>query len=143
MSRRRLLGPTRGAEHRSDAAEREQLERDRRRSVCSLERLAERASRFVEVVERQCGKADPAEGCDRAPPVVDLAERLVAGPTKPQRLLEVRSVSAEAGAAQRVAGATDAAILGKADDAPGLMLLCIMQIVSAGALGVRTAQRGR
>jgi hypothetical protein len=52
--------------------------------VCSLERLAERSSRFVDVVERQCGKADPAEGGDRAPPLVDLAERLVAGPTKPQ-----------------------------------------------------------
>jgi hypothetical protein len=36
-----------------------------------------------------------------------------------------------------------AAILGEADDAPGLVLLGILLIVSAFALGVRTAQRSR
>jgi hypothetical protein len=34
-----------------------------------------------------------------------------------------------------------AAVFGKADDAPGLVLIGILLIVSAGALGVRTAQR--
>ena len=34
-----------------------------------------------------------------------------------------------------------AAVLGEADDAPGLVLLGILLIVSACALGVRTAQR--
>ena len=34
-----------------------------------------------------------------------------------------------------------AAVLGEADDAPGLVLLAILLIVSACALGVRTAQR--
>jgi hypothetical protein len=36
-----------------------------------------------------------------------------------------------------------AAIFGKADDAPGLVLLGILLVVSAGALGVRTAQHSR
>ena len=36
-----------------------------------------------------------------------------------------------------------AAIFGEADDAPGLVLLGILLIVSACALGVRTAQRSR
>jgi hypothetical protein len=36
-----------------------------------------------------------------------------------------------------------AAIVGKADDAPGLVLLGIVLIVSACALGVRTAQHSR
>jgi hypothetical protein len=36
-----------------------------------------------------------------------------------------------------------AAILGEADDAPGLVLLGLLLIVSACALGVRTAQRSR
>ena len=36
-----------------------------------------------------------------------------------------------------------AGILGQADDAPGLVLLGILLIVSACALGVRTAQRSR
>ena len=36
-----------------------------------------------------------------------------------------------------------AAVLGEADDAPGLVLLGILLIVSACALGVRTAQRSR
>ena len=36
-----------------------------------------------------------------------------------------------------------AGIFGEADDAPGLVLLGILLIVSACALGVRTAQRSR
>ena len=36
-----------------------------------------------------------------------------------------------------------AAILGEADDAPGLVLLGILLIISASALGVRTAQHSR
>ena len=36
-----------------------------------------------------------------------------------------------------------AAVLGEADDAPGLVLIGILLIVSACALGVRTAQRSR
>jgi hypothetical protein len=36
-----------------------------------------------------------------------------------------------------------AAIFGKADDAPGLVLLGTLLVVSAGALGVRTAQHSR
>jgi len=36
-----------------------------------------------------------------------------------------------------------AAIFGEADDAPGLVLLGILLVVSACALGVRTAQRSR
>ena len=73
--------------------------------MCSLERLAERLLRLADVAEGQRGKADPAEGGDRAPPVVDLAERLVAGPSEPQRLLVLlRAVGAETRAAQRVAG---------------------------------------
>ena len=36
-----------------------------------------------------------------------------------------------------------AGVVGEADDAPGLVLLGILLIVSACALGVRTAQRGR
>jgi peptidoglycan/LPS O-acetylase OafA/YrhL len=36
-----------------------------------------------------------------------------------------------------------AAIIGEADDAPGLVLLGILLVVSACALGVRTAQRSR
>jgi hypothetical protein len=36
-----------------------------------------------------------------------------------------------------------AAVLGNADDAPGLVLLGILLIVSASALGVRTAQRSK
>jgi hypothetical protein len=36
-----------------------------------------------------------------------------------------------------------AAMFGEADDAPGLVLLGILLIVSACALGVRTAQRSR
>jgi hypothetical protein len=36
-----------------------------------------------------------------------------------------------------------AAVFGEADDAPGLVLIGILLIVSAGALGVRTAQRSR
>jgi len=36
-----------------------------------------------------------------------------------------------------------AAVLGNADDAPGLVLLGILLILSACALGVRTAQHGR
>ena len=112
--RRGPLGFARLAEHCADAAQREQLERDRRRSVCPPERLAERPLRFADVVERQRGKADPAEGGDHPPPVVDLAERLVAGPTEPQRLLVVlHPVGAEARAAQRVAGAADVSDTGE------------------------------
>ena len=36
-----------------------------------------------------------------------------------------------------------AAVLGNADDAPGLVLLGIVLILSACALGVRTAQHSR
>ncbi len=36
-----------------------------------------------------------------------------------------------------------AAVFGEADDAPGLVLMGILLIVSAGALGVRTAQRAK
>lgn len=34
-----------------------------------------------------------------------------------------------------------AAVVGEADDAPGLVLIGMLLVVSAGALGVRTAQR--
>jgi hypothetical protein len=36
-----------------------------------------------------------------------------------------------------------AAVLGEADDAPGLVLLGMLLILSACALGVRTTQRSR
>jgi hypothetical protein len=36
-----------------------------------------------------------------------------------------------------------AAVFGNADDAPGLVLLGILLIISASALGVRTAQHSR
>src|SRR5207249_578409 len=101
---RRLLALARLAENRADAAEREQLERDRRRGVCPLERRADRPLRLVRVAERERGEADPAERGDHPPSVVDLAERVVAGTTEPQRLLVVlHPVGAEARAAQRVA----------------------------------------
>ena len=81
--RRRPLALARFAEQRADAAEREQLERDRLGGVCLLERYVEAPLCLVGVAERERGEADPAEGGDRAPPVVDLAERLIAGAAEP------------------------------------------------------------
>jgi hypothetical protein len=57
---RRLLALARLAQNRADADEREQLKRDRRRVVCSLERVAERPLRLADVAEGQLSKADPA-----------------------------------------------------------------------------------
>src|SRR5579871_4551723 len=104
----RSLAITHGAEYRAEAAQSEQLERDRRRGVCRVERRDERPLRLSDIAERECGEADPAEGGDHAPPVVDFAERLVAGPAESQRLLVIpHAVRAEARAAQCVAGAAD------------------------------------
>ena len=60
--RRRLLALARLAEQRADAAQREQLERDRGRGVCALERLAERPLRLVDVAERQRGESRSGRG---------------------------------------------------------------------------------
>jgi hypothetical protein len=57
--------------------------------------------------------------------------------------LAVRRTGNLAGALGIAAVGVAAAILGEADDAPGLVLLGIMLIASACALGVRTAQRTR
>ena len=55
---RRLLALALLAEHRAGAAEREQLERDRRRVVCLLERRAEGPLRLVDAAERQRTKEE-------------------------------------------------------------------------------------
>jgi hypothetical protein len=55
--------------------------------------------------------------------------------------LAVRRASNLAAALGIAALGVAAAVLGEADDAPGLVLLGILLIVSACALGVRTAQR--
>jgi hypothetical protein len=57
--------------------------------------------------------------------------------------LAVRKAGNLAAALGIAAVGVAAAIFGEADDAPGLVLLGILLIVSACALGVRTAQRGR
>ena len=83
--RRRLLALSGAGAVLREKGKREQLERDRRRVVCLLERRAEDPLRLVDVAEPQRGKTDPAERGDLAPPVADLAERLVPGPTEPRR----------------------------------------------------------
>jgi hypothetical protein len=57
--------------------------------------------------------------------------------------LAVRKAGNLAAALGIAAVGVAAAIFGEADDAPGLVLLGILLIVSACALGVRTAQRSR
>lgn len=57
--------------------------------------------------------------------------------------LAVRRVGNLAAALGIAAVGVAAAVLGEADDAPGLVLLGILLIGSACALGVRTAQRSR
>jgi hypothetical protein len=57
--------------------------------------------------------------------------------------LAVRKAGNLAAALSIAAVGVAAAIFGEADDAPGLVLLGILLIVSACALGVRTAQRSR
>jgi peptidoglycan/LPS O-acetylase OafA/YrhL len=57
--------------------------------------------------------------------------------------LAVRKAGNLAAALGIAAAGAAAAMLGEADDAPGLVLLGILLIVSACALGVRTAQRSR
>ena len=55
--------------------------------------------------------------------------------------LAVRKAGNLAAALGVAAAGVAAAVLGEADDAPGLVLLGILLIASACALGVRTAQR--
>ena len=55
--------------------------------------------------------------------------------------LAVRKAGNRATAIGIAALGVAAAVLGEADDAPGLVLLGILLIASAGVLGVRTAQR--
>jgi hypothetical protein len=57
--------------------------------------------------------------------------------------LSVRKAGNLAAALGIAAVGVAAGVVGEADDAPGLVLLGILLIVSACALGVRTAQRGR
>jgi len=57
--------------------------------------------------------------------------------------LAVRKAGNLAAALGIAAVGVAAAVFGEADDAPGLVLLGMLLIVSACALGVRTAQRSR
>jgi hypothetical protein len=57
--------------------------------------------------------------------------------------LAVKSAGNLAAALGIAAVGVAAAIIGEADDAPGLVLLGVLLVVSACALGVRTAQRSR
>jgi hypothetical protein len=96
------------SEYGADAAQGEQLEGDRLRRVRSLEGVAEVAGSLDEIAQRQLGEADPAQGGDDSPAVVDLAARRVAGKSQPERLLVVaHAVCAQAGPVQCVPGAAN------------------------------------